>query len=114
MVVSQFHDIILRLGNRFNKAHRQATKILLEKQQIAFDTIHTMFCQWNAEYGLVNRPKSDVVCRAIARAFHWYLPRGKFIGRDFKPMSDDYVVPARVVLMELVELAKRVRKQNPG
>jgi hypothetical protein len=68
VVLSLFHDIILRLGTRFRKVLRQAAKLLLEKKQITFDTIHGLFCQWDVEYGLVSRPKSDLVCRAIARA----------------------------------------------
>jgi len=95
------------LGSRFRKAHRQATKLLLEKKQIAFDTIHSLFSQWDAEYELVNRLKSDIVCRIIARAFHWSMPRGKFIGWDFKPLPEDFVVPERMRLMELAENVKR-------
>lgn len=108
LVLSQFQDIILRLGCRFNKAHRQATKLLLEKQTIGFDTIHGLFSQWDVEYGLVSRPKSDIVCRMIARTFRWRLPRGLFIGWDFKPLPADYVAPAK---MGLVELAERVKNQ---
>lgn len=108
IVLSQFHDIILRLSSRFRKAHRQATKLLLEKQKIAFDTIHGLFSHWDTEYGLVSRPKSDLVCRMIARAFRWSMPRGRFIGWDFKPLPVGYVAPAR---MELMELAVRVKRQ---
>lgn len=88
VVLSLYQDIILRLGSRFRKAHRQATKLLLEKKQIAFDRIHSLFSKWDVEYGLDNRPKSDIVCRAIARAFHWPMPRGKFIGWDFKQLLE--------------------------
>ena len=110
-VVSQFQDIILRLGSRFNTAHRQATKLLLEKQAIAVDTIHGLFSQWDVEYGLVSRPKSDIVCRMIARTFRWRLPRGKHIGWDFKPLPVDYVAPRRVGLIELLD---RVKGQFAG
>ena len=65
------------------------------------------FNLWDAECRLANRPKSDTVCRAIAKAFHWSMPRGKFIGWNFKPLPDDYVVPARIELMELVGMVKR-------
>ena len=108
IVLNQFHDIILRLGSRFNKAHRQAVKMLLAKRKVAFDTIHDLFCQWDAEYGLVSRPKSDIVCRTIARAFRWPMPRGRFIGWDFKPLPEGFVAPAR---MGLIELAESI---NPG
>jgi len=111
-VLNQFHDIILRLGSRFRKAHRQATKLLLEKREIAFDTIHDLFCQWDAEYGLVSRPKSDIVCRAIARAFRWPMPRGRFIEWDFKPLPTGYLAPARMGLMELAEIIRG--KINPN
>ena len=106
LVLSLYQDIILRLGSRFRKAHRQATKLLLEKQAIAFDTIHGLFSQWDAEYGLEIRPKSDIVCRTIARAFRWPMPRGRFIGWDFKPLPEGYVVPTRIGLMELAEHVK--------
>jgi hypothetical protein len=111
LVVSQFQDIILRLGDRFSKAHRQATKLLLEKQTIGFDTIHGLFSQWDVEYGLVSRPKSDIVCRMIARTFRWRLPRGKHIGWDFKPLPVGFVVPERAGLMEPM---KMVREQLQG
>ncbi|MGI5924523.1 MAG: hypothetical protein ACOX9E_11330 [Lentisphaeria bacterium] len=45
VVLSQFADVILRLGNRFRKAHNQASRLLRERGVIAFDTIHGMFCQ---------------------------------------------------------------------
>ncbi|NLF61568.1 MAG: hypothetical protein GX574_10490 [Lentisphaerae bacterium] len=106
LVLRQFHDIILRLGSRFNKAHRQATKLLMEKRTIAFDAIHGLFSQWDVEYGLVSRPKSDIVCRMIARTFRWRLPRGRFIGWDFKPLPEGYEAPTRMGLMELVEMVK--------
>jgi len=69
LVLSLYQDIILRLGSRFSKAHRQATKLLLEKQKIGFDTILGLFGQWDVEYGLVSRPKSDIVCRMVTKAF---------------------------------------------
>ena len=106
LVLSLYQDIILRLGSRFNKAHRQATKLLLEKQTIGFDTIHGLFSQWDVEYGLVSRPKSDIVCRMIAKAFRWRLPRGKHIGWDFKPLPVAHVAPGRIGLMELAERVK--------
>jgi len=106
-VLNQFHDIILRLGSRFRKAHRQATKLLLEKREIAFDTIHDLFCQWDAEYGLASRPKSDLVCRMIARSFRWPMPRGRFIGWDFKPLPEGVVAPERMGMKELAEQVKR-------
>ncbi|MFA6911348.1 MAG: hypothetical protein WCQ59_09530, partial [Candidatus Cloacimonadaceae bacterium] len=67
VVLRQFTDVTLHLGNRFRKAHTQATRLLLNKQTIAFDTIHGMFSQWGVDYDLVDRPKSDLVCRAVAR-----------------------------------------------
>ena len=109
LVLCQFNDIILRLGSRFRKAHRQAAKLLLERQKIAFDMIHGLFSQWDVEYGLTSRPKSDLVCRAVARAFRWPMPRGKFIGWDFKPLPTGFVAPARI---DLMELAERVREQS--
>jgi hypothetical protein len=112
LVLSLYQDIILRLGSRFRKAHRQATKLLLEKHQIAFDTIHSLFSQWDAEYELDSRPKSDIVCRIIARAFHWPMPREKFIGWDFKPLPKDYMVPERMGLMELAKMVKVHNKQQ--
>lgn len=108
LVLSQYLHVILRLGNRFRKAHRQATKLLLEKKKIAFDTLHGLFSHWDVEYGLVSRPKSDIVCRTIARAFRWPMPRGRFIGWDFKPLPEGFVAPAR---MGLIELAERVKEQ---
>jgi len=88
MVLSQFTDVILRLGNRFRKAHNQAARLLCERGVIAFDIIHGMFCQWDENYGLVDRPKSDPVCRAVARTFRWHMPRGRFIGWDLKPLPE--------------------------
>jgi len=85
-VLSQFTDVILRLGNRFRKAHNQAARLLQKRGAIAFDTIHGMFCQWDADYDLVARPKSDLVCRAVARTFRWRMPRGKHVGWEFKPL----------------------------
>jgi hypothetical protein len=111
LVLSLYQDIILRLGSRFSKAHRQATKLLLEKQKIGFDTILGLFGQWDVEYGLVSRPKSDIVCRIIARSFRWPMPRGRFIGWDFKPLPVGCVAPER---MKLVELAERVMMQVAG
>jgi hypothetical protein len=105
-VLNQFHDIILRLGSRFRKAHRQATKLLLEKKQITFDTIHGMFSQWDVECGLVSRPKSDLVCRMIARAFRWPMPRGKHIGWDFKPLPEGWNPAPRTALKELALMIK--------
>ena len=69
LVLNQYIDIILRLGSRFRKAHRQAIKLLLEKREIAFDAIHAMFSQWDIEHGFVSRPKSDIVCRMVTKAF---------------------------------------------
>ncbi len=109
IVLSLYQDIILRLGRRFSKAHIQATKLLLEKKKIAFDTLHGLFSHWDTEYGLVSRPKSDLVCRMIARAFRWPMPRGLFIGWDFKPLPEGYVAPVR---MGLRELAEKVRRAN--
>lgn len=107
MVVSQFRCIILRLGAKFDKAHRQAAKLLQEKHAIAFDTIHGLFSQWDVEYGLASRPKSDIVCRIIARAFCWPMPRGQlFIGWDFKPLPTGFVAPKRMELLELVKIVK--------
>ena len=110
LVLCQFNDIILRLGSRFRKAHRQATTLLLEPREIAFDTVHAMFSQWDVEYGLESRPKSDIVCRTIARTFRWPMPRGRFIRWDFKPLPEGYVVPARIGLMELAERVKQEQK----
>ena len=105
-VLNQFHDIILRLGSRFRKAHRQATNLLLDTKQITFDTIHRLFSQWDEEYRLVSQPNSDVVCRAIARAFRWPMPRGKFIGWDFKPLPEGFVAPKRAELRDLIEIVR--------
>lgn len=91
MVFSQFTDVILRLGNRFRKAHNQAARLLRERGAIAFDTIHGMFGQWDVDYDLMVRPKSDLVCRAVARTFRWRMPRGCLIGWDFKPLPKRYV-----------------------
>ena len=112
MVLNQFHYIILRLGSRFRNVHRQATTLLLGKRKIAFDTIHNLFSQWDVEYGLVSRPKSDIVCRIIARAFRWPMPRGRFIGWDFKPLPAGYVAPKRIGLMELAKIIRG--KVNPN
>lgn len=98
-----FQNIIVRFGKRFNKAHKQAVKLLLKKRKLAFDTIHSLFSQWDAEYGIASRPKSDMVCRIIAKSFRWTIHRGHFIGWDFKPLPDEYVVPARIGLMELAK-----------
>jgi len=106
MVLSQFTDVILRLGNRFRKAHNQAARLLCERGVIAFDSIHGMFCQWDVDYDLVDRPKSDLVCRAVARTFRWRILRGCLIGWDFRPLPAGFVAPAR---MGLIELAERVR-----
>ena len=111
VVLSLYHDIILRLGGRFRKAHRQVTKLLQKNRQITFDTIHGLFSQWDVEYGLVSRLKSDIVCRIIARAFLWPIPRGRFIGWDFKPLPTGFVAPKRIGLMELAE---RVMMQVAG
>ena len=80
VVLSQFTDVILRLGNRFRKAHSQAARLLRERGAFAFDTIHGMFCQWDMDYDLLARPKSDLVCRAVGRSFHWRILRGCLIG----------------------------------
>jgi len=45
MVLSQFTDVTLHLGNRFRKAHNQAARLLGERRVIVFDTIYGMFCQ---------------------------------------------------------------------
>jgi hypothetical protein len=76
MVLSMYADVTLRLGNRFRKAHNQAARLLRARGAIAFDTIHGMFCQWDADYGLTARPKSDVVCRAVAKEYRRRMPRG--------------------------------------
>jgi len=68
-----------------------------------------MLCQWDVDYELVARPKSDLVCRAVARTFRWRMSRGQFIGWDFKPLPVGYVVPGQ---MGLIELSKRVKGQN--
>ena len=101
--------VILRLANRFHKAHSQAARLLCERGVIAFDSIHGMFCRWDVDYDLVARPKSDLVCRAVARTFRWRMPRGRFIGWDFKPLPAGVVAPTR---MGLEELAERVRSQQ--
>jgi hypothetical protein len=106
VVLSQFSDVILRLGNRFRKAHNQAARLLCERGVIAFDTIHGLFCQWDVDYDLVARPKSDLVCRAVAHTFHWRMPRAPFIGWDFKPLPGGFVAPARMGLEELAERVK--------
>jgi hypothetical protein len=110
VVLSQFSDVILPMGNRFRKAHNQAARLLQERGAIAFDTIYGMFCQWDEDYGLVDRPKSDVVCRAVARTFRWRMPRGCLIGWDFKPLPEGFVAPGR---MGLAELAEMVKEQFP-
>jgi hypothetical protein len=106
--LNQYRDIILSLGSRFRKAHIQATKLILEQQIIVLDAIYELFGQWTAEYDQSIQPNSDVVCRAIARAFRWPMPRGKFIGWDFKPLPEGFVAPKRAELRELME---RVREQ---
>ena len=112
VVLSQFSDVILRLGNRFRKAHNQAMRLLRERGAIAFDTIHGMFCQWDEDYDLVTRPKSDLVCRAVARTFRWRMPRGRFIGWDFKPLPEGFVAPERMGLVELADQVERVKWQS--
>lgn len=106
VVLNQFTDVILRLGNRFRKAHNQAARLLHERGAIAFDTIHAMFCQWDEGYDLATRPKSDLVCRAVARAFYWRMPRTRFIGWDFKPLPTGFVAPERLSLVKLAERGK--------
>ena len=101
--------VILRLGNRFRKAHNQAARLLREKGAIAFDTTHGIFCQWDEDYDLVARPKSDLVCRTVARTFRWRMPCGCFVGWDFKPLPAGFVAPER---MGLVELAERVKDRG--
>ena len=108
MVISQLIEVTLRLGNRFRKAHNQAAQLLRKRGAIAIDTIHGMFCQWDEDYNLVDRPKSDVVCRTVARTFRWRMPRGRFIGWDFKPLPEGFVPPEQ---MGLAELAERVKGQ---
>ena len=106
-VFSEHHHCF---GKRFNNAYKQSVKLLLEKKQITFDTIHGLFSQWDIECGLVTRLKSDIVCRIISKDFHWHVPmgRGRFIGWDFKPLPEGYVVPTRI---RLIELAKHVHNQ---
>lgn len=105
MVLSMYADVTLRLGNRFCKAHNQAARLLRARGAISFDTIHGMFCRWDEDYGLTVRPKSDVVCRAIAKEYRRRMPRERFIGWDFKPLPEGYAAPER---MGLMALAKRV------
>jgi hypothetical protein len=112
VVLSVFQNIIMRFGKRFNKAYKQTLKLLLEKKQITFDTIHGLFSQWDSEYGLVNRPNSDIVCRIIAKSFRWPMHQGKFIGWDFKPLPVDYVSPKRIGLTELANLVKKQMSQD--
>ena len=111
--------VILRLANRFHKAHNQAARLLCEMGVIAFDTIHGMFCQWDVDYDLVARPKSDLVCRTVARTFRWRMPRGCLIGWDLKPLPAGFVAPERMGLMGLVELVEpeeiiRVKGRTTG
>lgn len=61
---------------------------------------------------LVARPKSDLVCRAVARTFHWRMPRGCLIGWDFKPLPAGFVAPARMGLMKLADQVERVKWQS--
>ena len=55
-------------------------RLASDMQVIVFDTICGMFRDWDVGCGLVDQPKSDVVCGAVARAFYWPTPRGPFIG----------------------------------
>jgi hypothetical protein len=70
-----------------------------------------MFCQWSVDYDLVDQPKSDLMCRTVARTFRRPMPRGKHIGWDFKPPPEGIVAPERV---GLIELAERVKEQVAG
>ena len=71
----------------------------------------SLFGQWTAEYDQSIQPNSDVVCRARAKSFRWRMPRGRFIGWDFKPLPVGFVPPER---MGLRELAERVNEQIQG
>ena len=61
---------------------------------------------------LVARPKSDLVCRAVARTFRWRMLRGCFVGWDFKPLSAGFVAPERMGLVELADQVERVKWQS--
>ena len=111
LVLSLYQDIILRLGSRFSKAHRQATKLLLEKQKIGFDTILGLFGQWDVEYGLVSRPKSDIVCRIIARSFRWHAADGSSGGTSSRCL---WGACAGGWLVELAERVMQVAGEKSG
>ena len=60
---------------------------------------------------LVARPKSDLVCRTVARTFRWLMPRGRFIGWDFKPLPEGFVAPERMGLVDQADQVERVKWQ---
>ncbi len=80
-------NVIQRFKSRYMKAYNAARIILMEHGQITAEKCHVLFNEWDRDYILEKRPKSDVVYREIAGEFGWELPQNCFIGWNLEPIQ---------------------------
>lgn len=74
------------LFQEYGETLRQAKELLLRDHEIVLETSSRLWQEWNQFHHLENRPKSDVVYRALARQLDWKLPEQCFIGWDLQPI----------------------------
>ena len=107
-----YHGIVRRLLRRCSVAHHQAIR-LLERGRIGLKECYDLFGEWDVRFGFTKRPKSDMLCRTIARAMRYRVPRDGFLGYDFKPLPDGWAY-TRPTLLEVAEKCKAAVEKSKG
>ena len=74
------------LFQSFDSALQQTKTLLLRDSAVHSETAQTFRRDWDRVFQLEERPKSDVIYRALAKQFAWDLPADCFIGWDFHPV----------------------------
>ena len=86
-IVIGFILALAELFQEYSQALQQARERLLIHHEISSEEGQTLWQEWDRLFHLENRPKSDVVYRALDRQLDWHLPAQCFIGWDLQPMQ---------------------------
>lgn len=103
-----FIEVTHRLLVKFSRPHREATKLLQQKDVLDAVMIYNLFEKWDAMYFQGDdRPKSDLVVRCFFRVFGRRASRKVFYGWDLKPLPPDWRPEPKLTFDDWLRIASK-------
>jgi len=89
-ILAGFTIVLDELRLEFGVAAGEIAQELVERKTIPQPDCEALYRQLDAQFGMDKRPpKSDIVCRIIAKNFEWEVSEGMVMGWDFKQLQED-------------------------